>query len=464
MRERERPFTELPAQTWARRKEVPGEAKIEAVEEREQRFEHQRALADLGLTFEEYLLKTEQPDVAAFMEAQGVIDIAEIPEKTRKTFEKIALELSERKNEAKLALGMMKKQAEKMGCENMGRGWFLANKGKESRGEIVITEKAGCLIIAPESLEDFAELVWSPGDCEELPGGILLHTTVPEDTYYTWKINRATTDDPLLDSSDYFSDSIKMPRAQISLIYINPNNSRQEDIVVHEQQHFFNSLVGMSNGLLTNPEKTVQDELIAYVRDGSSATQIESALSNEMYLRIFQKGTEAQCAARIKMKEEICSTLKEAEQIFNSKTARSMLAHHLMRVEDPRELPRVIRSLGKNYLEKQQRILAITEGFAVSREEEPYPIHLIPKDAQSQKLHRETQHAFRQFSIARTLLERTVFRGQEETQERATADYVRTQLNYQTAQQAFLEHTGMPERITANARNSPPPLPGRAAA
>ncbi len=137
-----------------------------------------------------------------------------------------------------------------------------------------------------------------------------------------------------------------------------PNNPSLDSITNHERQHFINdALLDLHNRRFERGEESpkrrseaaTKDELLAYLRDGSSGSRISSALSTS-YKQIFSNLDESTVQSLRTDIDEFVKAMNELK-ISPSAEVRQAYVYHLLNVPLSK-MAATIRAVGKFYKDR----------------------------------------------------------------------------------------------------------------
>ncbi len=219
--------------------------------------------------------------------------------------------------------------ANDLGPSDAGRALFIRMMGLEPRGSVFLSQLEGYILMDFSDESDLQAFTQTKGIAA---GGWFQH------------------------EREFVLQGERFPVVSVNSSKGNRENDRL--VLLHERQHFVNQkLLGFfykdepaprSGGEIERiAERKVKDEVLAYMRNGSSGQQIQQALGGHLYLDLFDDLNEDEKSRIHQSLQDIAMQVDTFAENFASEAARGLLVYALIDVPLSK-MPNWIRAIGEH--------------------------------------------------------------------------------------------------------------------
>ena len=229
--------------------------------------------------------------------------------------------------------------------QELGKSTFRDIAHWESMGEVTLNLQEGYFIMSFEDPRDYARAVRGR---DAIPAS----TPVP--------IERSAGTYHRMCRIAFFEDKYYGPVIMVK------KSEHLESIIAHERQHYINNRVFEGFRVTEGPVadapqalearlmRNVKDEVLAYMRDGSTGTSMENSLFGELYTHLFSSLGRSKDEAENIVKKT-ASFLNQHHEVLKNPEARAVLVYQLAHVPLA-EFPKWLDALGKYYAWRYQML------------------------------------------------------------------------------------------------------------
>lgn len=207
--------------------------------------------------------------------------------------------------------------------EVFGRELFLRRTGKDSKGSVSAMVAEGYIVVRCQNPLDYNAFydprlsIASKKGRELRKHGGTYHRAMPMDFVST--------------------GSVDMPESVSASILLLKEGQSVEEILIHERQHFLNDVL-LDHFVVTEKEPSsdetryIKDEVLAYIRDGSSGAGLENSLLGALYVELFDALPEAEREPHRQYVRDIAQALTTHSDVFEREYGRAALVAQLINV------------------------------------------------------------------------------------------------------------------------------------
>ncbi len=336
---------------------------FEAPPSEEERFERRQKHVSILLRLEDWL----QRDVAVAHPTAMRNLLAPLPEPIREQAAQVVSTYRIKHREALLTEAEIRGAVEDSGDPvtegTMGAHVFRARTGHLPTGEVRFRRVESYFIVSAALSEDYREF-YAPGitsDAGEEAQKRRVRLDQHGGTYHT----RVQLDAPqAVRTESYVRIELLGGLPSVLLIKGSVSGKEQERVVQHERQHHINheflSLFERAERRRVDPnvqrqEARIKDEVLAYLRDGSSGKMLRQCLLDPLYDHLFESPDAERERQLRKTVKDTSVAVGMLGKDFESPDARAVLVYHLFDIplaDIPHRLREITRML-------RERVLAL---------------------------------------------------------------------------------------------------------
>lgn len=221
----------------------------------------------------------------------------------------------------------------------LGKSTFRDIAHGESMGEVTLNLQEGYFIMSFEDPRDYARAVHGR---DAIPASTSVPIEKSAGTYH--RMRRIA----------FFEDKYYGPVIMVK------KSEHVESIIAHERQHYINNRVFAGFKVTEGPvadtpqalearlQRNIKDEVLAYMRDGSTGTSMERSLFGELYTHLFSSLGRSKDETESVVKKT-AGFLNQHHEVLKSPEARAVLVYQLAHVP-LEEFPKWLDALGKYYV------------------------------------------------------------------------------------------------------------------
>lgn len=336
---------------------VEGQPRSEIAPTPREKFERRRKNVVALLKLEKVLFMREsasRPDIVNRA-------IAELPEPLRQGAREAVNAYREQERAADQAEKELKRAALELYGDDLeyevGKVLYRARLGHDPSGPVWAARRGGYFVVACPDPEDYRvmfdpSLRFSAGPAAEAKRKLLDRHGGTHHPYMRLLAPRAIA-----------KPALREIGSSVLLIKGKPETKAFEEILSHERQHFINhKLLGVfarsERGARSELDKRaafIKDELLSYLRDGSTGFTMMEHLMSETYAHLFDNLEPAQARQLSDTLDKTTEAIERAGDVLSGKQARAAMVMHLLDVPFDR-MAEAIDVIARHYREELRRL------------------------------------------------------------------------------------------------------------
>jgi hypothetical protein len=321
---------------------LPSEAKRERLEMRvlERRQENVAALVELERVL------SDDPSAVSTQKLENIF--SRLPQEVRQTAKKAVAEYRQKLATAVEEERALRSQTPEQSPEALGQLVFVGRTGKRLEGAVSLRRDGAYFIFTCQNPKDY-RLMYDPTLSERFP---FIELFDPREARYDSEIER---------HGGTFHDYLSVPYHTLpqgendiasSLLLLKGTPGEEPPyLVAHERQHFINhKLLDVFEkterrkppDALEKAARSIKDEVIAYIRDGSSGSGLLHALSGPLYEHLFAELAPEDAEKLRSAVKHTARALDEGKDVFGYKESRraaAILLYDVPLIQIPKWLP-----------------------------------------------------------------------------------------------------------------------------